>query len=161
MGQEVKRFLPYLYARTYNRLISSCPRTKVALFSEDSGHACRLRRLRQTSTEPSITECLRIKNTRYNKTQKTPLGAVKCSHCHSPAARARSSMRCVSSHSRCQYGSGPQSCSAWCRRKWILLVFRPYVVLCHSKPNPQTVSENARIRFILHFTVLFCRRKRY
>lgn len=69
------------------RLISSCPRTKVALFSEDSGHACRLRRLRQASTEPSITECLRIKNTRYNKTQKTPLGAVKCSHCHSPAAR--------------------------------------------------------------------------
>ena len=28
-------------------------------------------------------------------------------------------------------------------------------MLCHSKPNPLTVSENAQIRFILRFILLF------
>ena len=33
--------------------------------------------------------------------------------------------------------------------------FRPYVIPCHPKPNPLTVSENAQIRFILRFILLF------
>ena len=33
---------------------------------------------------------------------------------------------------------------------------RPYANLSHSKPNSQTVSENAQIRFILRFILLFC-----
>ena len=33
--------------------------------------------------------------------------------------------------------------------------FRPYVIPCHPKPNHLTVSENAQIRFILRFILLF------
>ena len=33
--------------------------------------------------------------------------------------------------------------------------FRPCAIPCHSKPNSLTVSENAQIRFILRFILLF------
>ena len=34
-------------------------------------------------------------------------------------------------------------------------VLRPCAILCHPKPNSLTVSENAQIRFILRFILLF------
>ncbi|WP_419089268.1 hypothetical protein, partial [Phocaeicola plebeius] len=37
--------------------------------------------------------------------------------------------------------------------------FRPCAILCHPKPNSLTVSENAQIRFILRFILLFFNKK--
>ena len=38
---------------------------------------------------------------------------------------------------------------------------RPCAILCHSKPNSLTVSENAQIRFILRFILLFYEKTHY